>query len=81
MCVFCKIASGEMPSNKLHEDDKVLAFYVVDPRAAHRLPGHPQGAYPSAAQITPENAGMGGPYFATIAPHLRPSMAGKATVW
>ena len=33
MCVFCKIASGEIPSNKLYEDDKVLAFYDLDPQA------------------------------------------------
>ena len=24
MCIFCKIAAGEIPSNKLYEDEKVL---------------------------------------------------------
>ena len=32
-CVFCKIAAGEIPSNKAYEDEKVLAFYDLDPQA------------------------------------------------
>lgn len=32
-CLFCKIAAGEIPSNKLFEDDKLLAFYDIDPQA------------------------------------------------
>lgn len=30
-CLFCKTAAGEIPSNKLFEDDKLLAFYDIDP--------------------------------------------------
>ena len=33
MCIFCEIAAGEIPSNKLYEDEKVLAFYDLDPQA------------------------------------------------
>ena len=32
-CLFCKIAAGEIPSYKLFEDDKLLAFYDIDPQA------------------------------------------------
>ena len=32
-CLFCKIAAGEIPSNKIYEDDKVLAFYDIEPQA------------------------------------------------
>ena len=32
-CLFCKIAAGEIPSNKLYEDDTLLAFYDIDPQA------------------------------------------------
>ena len=28
-CLFCKIINGEIPSNKLYEDDKILAFYDI----------------------------------------------------
>lgn len=32
-CIFCKIIAGEIPSKKAYEDDKVLAFYDIDPQA------------------------------------------------
>ncbi|EHI98069.1 MULTISPECIES: histidine triad nucleotide-binding protein [unclassified Clostridium] len=32
-CIFCKIAMGEIPSKKLYEDDKVYAFYDINPEA------------------------------------------------
>lgn len=32
-CLFCKIASGEIPSRKVYEDDTVVAFYDIDPQA------------------------------------------------
>ena len=31
MDIFCKIVSGEIPSYKLYEDDKVLVFLDVNP--------------------------------------------------
>ena len=30
-CIFCKIVSGEIPSVKLYEDDRVLAFMDINP--------------------------------------------------
>ncbi len=32
-CLFCKIARGEIPSNKVYEDEAVLAFYDIAPQA------------------------------------------------
>ena len=32
-CLFCKIAAGEIPSNKVYEDELVYAFYDIDPQA------------------------------------------------
>ena len=32
-CIFCKIIKGEIPSNKVYEDDEILAFYDVNPAA------------------------------------------------
>ena len=32
-CIFCKIIKGEIPAKKVYEDDKVLAFYDIDPIA------------------------------------------------
>lgn len=30
-CIFCKIIAGEIPSYKLYESDKVLAFLDINP--------------------------------------------------
>lgn len=32
-CLFCKIISGEIPSNKVYEDEKIYAFKDIDPQA------------------------------------------------
>jgi histidine triad (HIT) family protein len=28
-CIFCKIAAGEIPSTKVFENDKILAFNLL----------------------------------------------------
>ena len=32
-CIFCRIVNGEIPSEKVYEDDEVLAFKDVNPEA------------------------------------------------
>ena len=32
-CIFCKIAEGVIPSNKVYEDDIMLAFFDINPQA------------------------------------------------
>ena len=32
-CLFCKIIKGDIPSEKVYEDDKVLAFKDIQPAA------------------------------------------------
>ena len=32
-CLFCKIIAGEIPSTKVYEDDKLLAFKDINPQA------------------------------------------------
>lgn len=32
-CLFCKIIAGEIPGNKVYEDDKVYAFRDINPQA------------------------------------------------
>ena len=55
-CLFCKIANGEIPSNKLYEDETVYAFYDIDPKAH----------IASVAELTPENAAVAAHIFAVI---------------
>ena len=30
-CIFCKLAKGEIPTNKLYEDDVCIAFRDMEP--------------------------------------------------
>ena len=32
-CLFCKIAAGELPANVVYEDDHIIAFHDIDPKA------------------------------------------------
>ena len=32
-CIFCKIVNGEIPSDKVYEDDEILAFKDINPAA------------------------------------------------
>ncbi len=32
-CLFCKIVAGDIPSNKVYEDELCYAFYDIDPQA------------------------------------------------
>jgi len=37
MCLFCKIVNGEIPSNKVLEDDNFIAFHDINPIAPVHL--------------------------------------------
>lgn len=32
-CLFCRIATGDVPAQKVYEDDSILAFHDLQPRA------------------------------------------------
>jgi len=37
-CLFCKIVAGEIPAERVHEDERVIAIKDINPRApAHVL--------------------------------------------
>ena len=55
-CVFCKIAQGEIPSNKVYEDSQVVAFHDLDPQAPVHVLLIPKEHIASALEITPENS-------------------------
>lgn len=37
MCIFCKIINKEIPSNIIHEDDEVIVFKDIAPKAKTHL--------------------------------------------
>ena len=57
-CIFCKIAAGEIPSKKAYEDDRVLAFYDLEPQAPVHVLIIPKQHISSVAAITTENSAV-----------------------
>ena len=57
-CLFCKIAAGQIPSNKLYEDDQLLAFYDIDPQAPTHFLVIPKQHIDSAAALTECDAAL-----------------------
>ena len=41
-CLFCKIIAGDIPSTKVYEDEKVLAFRDIAPQAKEHIIVIPQ---------------------------------------
>ena len=56
-CLFCKIAAGEIPSNKVYEDEKVLAFRDINPLAPTHILVIPKDHIPSIDALNGENIG------------------------
>lgn len=57
-CLFCKIAAGEIPSNKVYEDELVYAFYDIDPQAPTHFLVIPKAHIGSCGEISPENSAV-----------------------
>lgn len=66
-CLFCGIASGQVPAKKLYEDSQVLAFYDINPQAPVHFLVVPKQHIASAAELTEEHAALLGHIFAVIA--------------
>lgn len=50
-CLFCRMASGAMPVDKLHEDDRVFAIRDINPRAPKHLLVIPKRHIPDARVV------------------------------
>ena len=66
-CLFCKIIAGDIPSNKVYEDDKVYAFRDIEPQAPVHILIIPKEHIASANELTEENASVVGHIFAVAA--------------
>lgn len=55
-CLFCKIIAGEIPSVKVYEDEKILAFKDIAPMAPVHVLVIPKIHIGSADEINSENS-------------------------
>ena len=65
-CIFCKIISGEIPSKKVYENDKLLAFYDINPQAPIHILVIPKVHIASVDEINEDNAEIVADIFRTI---------------
>jgi histidine triad (HIT) family protein len=54
-CIFDQIASGKIPSDVVYQDDTVMAFKDLHPKAPVHVLIIPRKHIPSMAEITPED--------------------------
>jgi len=66
-CLFCKIIQGDIPSNKVYEDELCFAFYDIDPQAPTHFLVIPKRHIPSCGAVTPENSAVVAHIFEVIA--------------
>ena len=66
-CLFCKIISGEIPSQKVYEDDQCFAFKDIAPMAPVHFLVVPKAHFASAAEVTEENEALVGHIYTVIA--------------
>ena len=66
-CLFCRIVMGQVPASFVHEDDLVVVFPDIAPRAPTHLLLVPRRHIVSAAALTESDAPMVGRLFAVAA--------------
>ena len=66
-CLFCKIVQGEIPGEKVYEDDLCYAFKDIAPQAPTHFLVVPKEHIRSVSEVTPENSAVVGHIFEVIA--------------
>ena len=51
-CIFCQIASGKIPSDIVYQDEEVIVFPDINPKAPTHLLIIPKKHIPSLAHVT-----------------------------
>jgi histidine triad (HIT) family protein len=59
-CIFCRIVSGEIPAERLHEDASTLAFADRNPQAPVHLLVVPKVHIPTLDDLVPEDGPLVG---------------------
>ena len=68
-CIFCRIAAGEIPAQKVYEDDELIAFKDIRPAAPVHLLIIPREHIATLADAEPRHQALLG-RMALLAPKL-----------
>ena len=66
-CLFCKIIAGEIPSTKVYEDEKILAFRDIAPQAPTHILVIPKEHIGGVDEVNEDNCAVVSHIFAKIA--------------
>ena len=66
-CLFCAIAAGEIPSNKVYEDELCYGFYDIAPQAPTHFLVIPKEHISAVAAVKAENSAVLAHIFQVIA--------------
>ena len=66
-CLFCRNIAGEIPADRLHDDDLVVAIRDIAPRAPTHILLMPRRHIASAAELTDADGPLLGRLFAVAA--------------
>lgn len=65
-CLFCKIIKGEIPCNKVYEDEEILAFHDINPAAPIHILVIPKKHITSLAHLEKEDEAIVGKIYTVI---------------
>ena len=57
-CIFCKIIAGEIPASKVYEDEKMLVFKDIEPKAKVHLLAIPKTHFAYLSELDVQKAGV-----------------------
>ncbi|MBC8496359.1 MAG: histidine triad nucleotide-binding protein [Chloroflexi bacterium] len=64
-CLFCKIIAGEIPSEKVYQDEQITAFRDINPVAPTHILIIPNKHIASINELSPEDENLIGHLFTT----------------
>lgn len=59
-CVFCKIVKGEIPTDKVYEDEEILAFNDIEPKAPIHVLIIPKKHITNLSELTESDSSLVG---------------------
>lgn len=59
-CLFCRIVAGEIPSSRVYEDDRLVAFEDISPQAPMHVLVVPRQHIATLNDLTAEHDGLVG---------------------
>ena len=70
-CIFCKIVAGEIPSAKVYEDDKMVVFKDIEPKAKVHLLCVPKEHFAFLSETDDKRAALIGSMLQTVGAHYK----------